>query len=743
MKEMFKLKDVTPRIYQQTIFAKAVNSNTLIVLPTGLGKTLIFLMVAIHRLSTYPKSKVVLTGPTRPLIEQYMSVFLEKSTINKEDMAVFTGMVDPEERARLWQKSRVIFTTPQALENDIISGRVTLEEVSLLGIDEAHRSVGNYSTVFIAKEYLRKARWPRIIGMTASPGSDKEKIKEVCANLGIEEIEIRDEEDSDVKEYVQGISVKWEDVELTSDLKAVSRILKRMVKARVDKIRNYGIKTSSLSSKTGILQLQRQIMAEVSQGNKDYQNLKAVSLLSEIIKIQHADELLETQGVFSLSNYLSRIEESAPSSRVKAVKNLVADPDFRVLADFVRELREKGVEHPKRAVLRRIVQEGLKEGMERIIVFNNYRDNASSIVEMLNKLEGVKAALFVGQQKRNGTGITQKEQIRILRDFKEGKYNVVVMTSVGEEGLDIPEVDIVIFYEPIPSAIRQIQRRGRTGRQKKGRVVIISTKNTRDEAYRWSAYNKEKRMKRVMTSVRKELPSLPVAKEKPLTEFRREENLFIYVDSREKNSPLLKELISREVKVELTRMEVSDYAISSRVAVEYKTVKDFVDSIIDGRLLEQAKKLREAFERPVIIIEGKEDIYSVRNVHMNAIQGMIATIVLSFGIPLIRTVSPAESAGIIIAMARREQEASSQSYSPHALKPRSMAEQVFYVVSSLPGIGGMLARPLLKRFGSIRRIVNADEEELKEVGLIGEKKAQKLRKLFEYDYAKEGKRQTG
>ena len=104
-------------------------------------------------------------------------------------MAIFTGMVSPSKRAELWKTSKIIFSTPQGLENDIISGRIKLEDVSLFGVDEAHRAVGNYAYVFVAKQYQKLAKYPRIIALTASPGSDMEKIKEVCQNLYIEDIE--------------------------------------------------------------------------------------------------------------------------------------------------------------------------------------------------------------------------------------------------------------------------------------------------------------------------------------------------------------------------------------------------------------------------------------------------------------------------------------------------------------------------------------------------------------------------
>ena len=179
------IKNFEPRLYQQTIFATCAEKNTLVVLPTGMGKTNIFLMLASLRLKQYPNSKILFIGPTRPLIDQYKEVFKKHFEIDESKLVVFTGFVKPEKRAELWKDAKIIFSTPQGLENDIISRRINLEEVSLLGFDEAHKAVKNYSYVWIAKQYNKLARFPRIIALTASPGSDVEHISEVCKNLFI------------------------------------------------------------------------------------------------------------------------------------------------------------------------------------------------------------------------------------------------------------------------------------------------------------------------------------------------------------------------------------------------------------------------------------------------------------------------------------------------------------------------------------------------------------------------------
>ncbi len=731
------LKDFKPRLYQQTILGTAARYNTLVVLPTGLGKTAIAMLLTIQRLNNFPNSKVVVLAPTRPLVEQHIETFKKHMSLPQEYFAVFTGSISPSKRAKIWNDARVIFSTPQGFENDIISNKIDISNVSLLVFDEAHRAVGNYSYVFIAKEYKKRAEFPRILGLTASPGSDITKIREVCKNLFIENIEVRTEQDPDVKPYVKSVLISWEKVELPKDFFEIRNFLKKSFEEKILRASDYLETNISKSiTKKELLKLQAEVHAQISE-SKDYRVMKAVSLLSQAVKVQHAIELLETQGITPLKKYFERFLETSSNTKVKAFKNLLMDLNFRSAIAKTDSLYERGVEHPK---LKKVVEIVLKDVRNKddakIIVFTQYRDSAMKLIKELEK-NNVKARVFVGQMKKLDSGLSQKEQKKVIEDFRNNKFNVLVSTSVGEEGLDIPQVDHVIFYEPIPSAIRQIQRRGRTGRQEKGKVTILYTKGTRDEAYMWAAFNREKRMRRTLLSLRKELllkPSLNdlgvEKKNESLKKYINKDDILIVVDHREKNSAIIKHLLDLGVKISLKKIDVGDYLLSSRVCVEVKKVEDFVNSIIDGRFLEQIKALKENYEKPLIVVEGESDIYSVRMVHKNAINGMIATIAIDYGIPIIWTKNPSDTASLFFVIAKREQASNKNSFEQHLKKPRTLKEQQEYIVASLPGIGNSLAKPLLKRFGSVRRIFNADESELKSVELIGEKKAKKIREVI-------------
>ncbi len=733
------IKNFEPRLYQQTILATAAEKNTLVVLPTGMGKTNIFLMLAAQRLRSYPSSKILFIGPTKPLIEQYYAVFREHFEIDENEMSIFTGMVSPDKRAELWKKSKVVFSTPQGLENDIITNRINLEEVCLLGVDEAHRAVGDYAYVFVAKQFMKLSKYPRIIALTASPGSDMEKIQEVCRNLFIEDIEVRTDDDPDVKPYIQEMQIDWVKVELPRVFMDIQKFLMLFLKERFEKLKKWGVlRRHDLRyvTKSDLLQLQGELRGRISKGEKDFVVWNAISVLAEIMKVYHALELLETQGISALNKYFEKLIAESRTTKTKAISSIMSDSNFKTAMIKSRILFEEKTEHPKLIELQNLVDSEVQKNPNmKIMIFNQYRDNALDIIEKLNKIGNVKASIFVGQQKKGETGLSQKEQKQMLDDFRNGLFNVLVATSIGEEGLDIPKVDLVVFYEPIPSAIRSIQRRGRTGRQEKGRVIILMVKGTRDEAYRWVAHHKEKKMHSNLLSIRKKLNlSLHTKKEAQITKFTGNK-IKIFADYREKGSGVIKELAENNVLISIEKLEYADYVVSSRCGIEAKTVEDFVDSIIDGRLLEQIKNLKNNFERPIIVIEGQNDIYSVRNVHHNSILGMMATIAVSYGIPIIQTRNFKETADLLQIIAKREQDETGKDFNLHAdRKPSTLKEQQEYLVSSLPGINLTLSKPLLKHFKTIKNLVNASEKELQEVEKIGPQKAKQIKDVVEGEY---------
>lgn len=722
-----------PRPYQSAVARTATQGNTLIVLPTGLGKTNVFLLIACERLTQRPSGKIVLLGPTRPLIDQYERVFAELTDIDPDSMCVLTGRVPPEKRKALFEQKQIIFSTPQGFENDLISNRITLEDVVLLGFDEAHRATGDYSYVWIAKQYEKQARYERIVALTASPGTDKTKIEDVMDKLHIEHVEVRTPQDPDVKPYIQNVEMRYEFVELPKNMSAVVTTLKEAFTEKIRSIAGYlGEPVRDDLTRTELLKLQAQLQGKLASGGRDFRIGRALSLAAEAMKIQHGVELAESQGVYALVEYMRDITEKAGSNTSKATKNLAADPTFRRAYAKAITLAETDVLHPKMIKLLEIVEDTVRiEPDVKLIVFNSYRDNAKKLVEALNGLEGVRAQLFVGQAKKRESGLSQKEQKAMLEAFSTGEFNVLVSTSIGEEGLDIPKVDGVIFYEPVPSTIRGIQRRGRTGRNERGHVTILVTKGTRDEAYLWSARSREKTMNKTLKEIGNGVRAPRT--EAPLNTYS--EDVVIYADTRERANPVVKELIELGAKIELEQLETGDFHLSSEVVVEFKNAADFVDSLIDGRLLSQAPVLRRDAVKPLLMIEGFETVYAQRNIHPNAIRGVLSSLAVDFQLTILPTKNPKDSAALLYAIARREQLKGRRPNRVHAEKDtKSLARMQEYLVSSLPGVSATLARPILEEFSTIRALANAPQPDLMRVERIGKKKAEMIERIFSEPY---------
>jgi ERCC4-related helicase len=721
------ISNFKPRLYQETILAAAVRKNILVVLPTGLGKTAIALLLAKQRMIQYPNSKILVLAPTKPLAEQHLKTMRQYIDLPENTFSLFTGNVGPTKRAQLWSQSRIVVGTPQGVENDLLGMKIDMSSVSLLVLDEAHHATGDYSYCFIAKHYMEKARFPRILGLTASPGSNAESIMDVCKNIYAEGVEVRTFKDSDVAPYVQEIDTQWIHVDLIPPMKIIQQFLSDCYRSKLDAIKKLGYLKTTRISKGELLQLQAKLHSEVAHGVRDGALLRSLSLFAEAMKVQHALELIETQSVSALWKYMGKMEAEARQSKSKAVKNLVEDNYFKVAFVKTKKLMDECVDHPKLTKLLSLI----KDECGKVIIFSQYRDSAAEIHKRLAAM-GMKSKMFVGQSKRGESGLSQKEQINILQEFRDEKFNILVSTSVGEEGLDIPSVDLVIFYEPIPSAIRHIQRRGRTGRQDKGRIVILVTNDTRDAAYRWVAHRKEQQMHRTLDKIKTEF----VLEKRKLKEYGNVGPILqVVVDYREKGSEVMKALVEFGVSLRLEKLHSADYLCSAQCAIEFKTVEDFVNSIIDGRLVEQLRALKKNFAKPLVIVQGEQDMYAVRKVHPNSIRGMLATIAVGFGIPVLQTKNAKETAALIMVITKREQD-TGRDFSLHSRKPLTLAEQQEYLVSALPGVGLKMAKLLLHKFGSVQKLVMASVGDLKEVEGVGDVLAPRMKDVLEKEYKK-------
>ncbi|MGM0604799.1 MAG: DEAD/DEAH box helicase [Halobacteriota archaeon] len=811
------------RLYQLQLAGSARKGHTLVSLPTGLGKTTVSLLVTATRIQQVG-GKVLFLAPTKPLVQQHAAFYREALAIPDEEIVVFTGSVRPDDRAALWNDATVVIATPQVVENDLVGNRISLRNVTHLTFDECHRGTGDYAYVYIAERYHADAEQPLVTGMSASPGGDKEAIRTVCENLGLDRVEVMSEEDADVAEYTHDTDVEWKRITLPEELLEIRDAINEVIAERLETLKELGV-TGTTNPEISQKQLNaisgklRRLM-----DNDKSEGYQGMSIHAEVMKLKRAVELVETQSVESVRRYFDRQKNAARSSGAsKASQRLVADPRVRRAmrkADTYDQL------HPKFARTRVLLAETLGiDGGDRVIVFTESRDTAEALTEFLN--ESFDARRFVGQGDKDGSaGMTQTEQKETLDAFRAGQFEVLVSTSVAEEGLDVPEVDLVLFYEPVPTAIRSIQRKGRTGRQDEGRVVVLMAEDTRDEAYFWISRRKEKQMeselrelKAIAAEVADELDageqsgldafdtgsasgsngstdatessrtadravdgsersprstetdrSTPstAASQPGLTDFGTadatangdsetradgsastdgvvatagtdgDDAVEIVVDQRELDSNIARNLSKRDgITTRLETLAVGDYVLSDRVAIERKSVEDFLDTLTGGdrSMFEQVRDLARNYSRPVVVVEG-EDLYGTRNVHPNAVRGALSSLAIDYGASILRTEDADDTTELLATIARREQETRDRSVRVHGEKTtKTLTEQQEYVVSSVADIGPVTAEALLAHFGTVEAVMTARKEDLMEVSGVGEVTADRLRTVIGSTYS--------
>jgi len=737
---LIKPNTVESKLYQEILSVRVLEKgNSLVVAPTALGKTVIALMVSAEILKQ--KKKVLFLAPTKPLAVQHEKSMKKFLKIKDEDIVLITGATPAEKRKKLIENAKIISATPQCVQNDSVNGKMNLDEFGLIIFDEAHRAIGNYAYVFIAEQYIKQCKKPLVLALTASPGGDEEKIQSVCRNLFVKNVEIKTHEDSDVKEYVNKINVEWVRVNLPKTFLEVKILLDNFQKKQITAMKQMGFGIGkNYFSRKDMLIMQSSIRRELlSEGQKNPILFSAISRIAALLKVAHALTMLETQGTTALNEYMQKMfldSEKATSS--KAVKMIVKDEGIIKAEVLVKKLIEEKIIHPKLEALQNIlVKQFTSKPASKVLVFNHYRGNIREMEKYLEKIDSIKPKRFVGQAtKGNDKGMTQKVQVQTINELKEGKYNCLIASSVAEEGLDIPQVDLVVFYEPVPSEIRMIQRRGRTGRKEEGKAIILMAKNTRDEAFYYASRAKEKKMKSTLKQLQnpKAIPEKKIGPQTTLMKYtsQKEDEVNIYVDTREQASSVTIKLKNLGANVNVKQLEIGDFIISNKIVIERKTIEDFLNSLMDGRLFNQLKLMTSNYDAPLIILEGNQhELFTTRNIHENAIKAALASIALNYRVPILYTTDVEDTAKLVYLIAKREQNGKENEIKLRfGRKGLTTQEQQQYLMEGFPLVGPSLAKALLKNFGTVRAAINASIKELKEVEKMGPKKAKKIHEVL-------------
>ena len=513
----------TIRDYQYSIVARGLYHNMLVALPTGLGKTFIAATVMLNWFRWTTESQIVFVAPTKPLVSQQVKACFNIAGIPRSATTMLTGGISPGLRAEEWRSKRVFFMTPQTIINDLKTGICDPKRLVLVVVDEAHRATGNYAYVEVVNFLRRFNSSFRVLALTATPGASIEKVQEVIDGLGISRVEIRTEESIDIRQYVHKRKIETILFENSDEMIMIMDLFSRALQPVLNKLTGmnaYWAKDPMTLTPYGCNQARTRWMSS-DAGRKANMGVKGMvnSIFSLLASLSHGIELLKFHGIAPFyhkvlafrnelhsndkkgGKYAKQINESEPfQTMMSRVQIWINNPDF--------------VGHPKLEYLQSVVMNHFLDAGDgrgasdpsstRVMVFSHYRDSAEEIARVLKRNDPmIRPHVFVGQASSKGSdGMDQKKQLDIIQKFQTGIYNTLVATSIGEEGLDIGEVDLIVCYDASASPIRMLQRMGRTGRKRAGNIVVTLMKGKEEDNFIKAKDNYEKMQKEIASGTR-------------------------------------------------------------------------------------------------------------------------------------------------------------------------------------------------------------------------------------------------
>ncbi|XP_036007077.1 Fanconi anemia group M protein isoform X2 [Fundulus heteroclitus] len=503
------------REYQLKISEAALFQNTLVCLPTGLGKTFIAAVVMYNFYRWYPAGKIVFMAPTKPLVAQQIEACYKVMGIPQEHMAELTGSTAAKQRQEVWRAKRVFFLTPQVMVNDLSRDTCPARQIKCVVIDEAHKASGNHAYCQVIRQLISQTLRFRVLALSATPGGDTKSVQAVISNLLISHIELRSEESPDIQAHSHQRSVEKVVVPLGEKLSAyqaryiqvLEKFMSRLVQNRV-----MAHKDLRTLSKYQLILARDQFRKNPAPHIKGSHQGVLEGDFALCISLYHGYELLMQMGLRSLFFYIQGIMDgSREMSRAK--NELQRTPTFM---DLYREMETMFLKppdgpdepfvysHPKLEKLEEVVLQHFNVWAEssadtndgvstRVMIFSSFRESVQEIAGMLNRHAPlIRVMTFMGQASagKGVKGFTQKEQLEVVHRFRQGGFNTLVSTCVGEEGLDIGEVDLIVCFDAQKNPTRLVQRMGRTGRKRQGRIVIILAEGREERTYNQSQSNK-------------------------------------------------------------------------------------------------------------------------------------------------------------------------------------------------------------------------------------------------------------
>jgi len=496
------------REYQYGIVAKGLYHNLLVALPTGLGKTFIAATIMLNWFRWTQEAQIVFVAPTRPLVSQQVKACFEVAGIPRAATVMLTGNTVPGVRAEEWRNKRVFFMTPQTLINDLKSGIADPKRIVLLVVDEAHRATGGYAYVEVVKFLNRFNTSFRVLALTATPGASVESVQEVIDGLGISRIEIRTEESLDIRQYVHARKIDTILLDYSEEIVMVMELFARALQPLLNQLNGmnaYWAKDPMILTPYGCNLASRAWMGS-DAGRKANPGTKGMVLkiFALLASLSHGTELLKFHGIGPFFRKVLSFREGAKNGKYD--QQIIQSEHFQKMMTRIRSWVSNPdfVGHPKLVYLQSVAMNHFLDAGDgrgatdpsrtRIMIFAHYRDSAEEIARVLKRNEPmIRPHVFVGQaNSKESEGMDQKTQLSVINKFKDGTYNTLVATSIGEEGLDIGEIDLIVCYDASASPIRMLQRMGRTGRKRAGNIVVTLMKGKEENNFTKAKDNYEK-----------------------------------------------------------------------------------------------------------------------------------------------------------------------------------------------------------------------------------------------------------
>ncbi|XP_041809701.1 Fanconi anemia group M protein isoform X2 [Chelmon rostratus] len=507
------------REYQLKMSEAALYQNTLVCLPTGLGKTFIASVVMYNFYRWYPSGKIVFMAPTKPLVAQQIEACYKVMGIPQAHMAELTGSTAAKQRQDVWRAKRVFFLTPQVMVNDLSRETCPAQQVKCVVIDEAHKALGNHAYCQVIRQLGSQTLQFRILALSATPGGDSKSVQSVISNLLISHIELRSDDSPDIQAHSHQRSVDKVVVPLgdvlsvyqARYLQVLEKFMSRLVQNRV-----MAHKDLRTLTKYQLILARDQFRKNPPPNIKGPQQGMLEGDFALCISLYHGYELLMQMGLRSLFFYIQGIMDGSREMS-RARNELQRTPTFMDLYNEMEAMFVKPsagpdepfiYSHPKLEKLEEVVLQhfrlwaesladnngsGPQEEATRVMIFSSFRESVQEIAAMLNRHAPlIRVMTFMGQASagKGVKGFTQKEQLEVVHRFRQGGFNTLVSTCVGEEGLDIGEVDLIVCFDAQKNPIRLVQRMGRTGRKRQGRIVVVLAEGREERTYNQSQSNK-------------------------------------------------------------------------------------------------------------------------------------------------------------------------------------------------------------------------------------------------------------